>query len=187
MRTSRRHALAALLGTLICATASAPAAAQRPLSIGIAGGVTVPAGSLRDGVNTGWHALGTVGLSSPMQPLGLRLDGAYNRFSYSDRTRLALGGAGTQSVSSATLNASYRLPMTNSPLSPYLITGLGAYRTDCSFGPGCAGSTRFGWNGGLGTRLYTMGVTSFIEARYHQTTRGDSGVHFVPVTLGLLF
>src|SRR4051812_28983327 len=57
----------------------------------------------------------------------------------------------------------------------------------CSLGPGCAGSTHFGWNAGLGTRLYTWGVTSFLEARYHRTTRAGRGVHYVPVTFGLLF
>ena len=49
------------------------------------------------------------------------------------------------------------------------------------------GSTRFGWNTGLGTRLYTWGVTSFLEARYHRTTRAGAGVHYIPVTFGLLF
>jgi opacity protein-like surface antigen len=191
MRASNRSVVVAVLGmitcTLFCAATPAIAAAQRSLHLGVAGGVSVPSGTLRDGVNTGWHALGTIALSSPMQPLGLRLDGAYNRFAFSDQAGTALRGDGNQTVSSATLNASYRLPMTNSPLSPYVIAGLGAYRTACSLSPGCDASTRFGWNAGLGTKLYLRGVTSFLEARYHQTSRGESGVHFVPVTFGLLF
>jgi opacity protein-like surface antigen len=180
----RRHALALLLGIT---TPLAPLAAQRPLHVGVAGGVSVPEGDLRDGAKTGWHALGTLALSSPMQPIGLRLDAAYNRFAFSDDVRAALRADGYQTVGSATLNASYRIPATNSPFSPYLITGLGAYRTDCSLDTGCGASTRFGWNAGLGTKLYTFGVTSFLEARYHRTTRGGSGVHYFPVTFGLLF
>jgi Outer membrane protein beta-barrel domain len=185
MRYARHRVLGLLLGTLLWPTAAL--SAQRPLSVGVAGGVSVPDGSLRDGARTGWHALGTLALGSPMQPLGLRLDAAYNRFAFTDQVRAALRGDGVQTVSSATLNASYRLPMTDSPLSPYLITGLGGYHTSCSLGPGCAGSIRFGWNAGLGTRLYTWGVTSFLEARYHRTTRAGRGVHYVPVTFGLLF
>ena len=50
--------------------------AQRLVSFGVAGGVSIPQGDLRDAANTGWHALGTVVVSTPMQPLGLRLDGA---------------------------------------------------------------------------------------------------------------
>jgi hypothetical protein len=162
-------------------------AAQRPISIGIAGGVSVPSGDLRDGVNTGWRALATVALSTPMQPLGLRLDAAYDRFAFSDRVRAAVGDSGNQTVGSMTLNATYRLPMTDSPLSPYLISGLGAYRTACSPGPSCDAVTRYGWNVGLGSRLLVLGVRSFVEARYHRTGRGDSDVHFFPVTVGLLF
>src|SRR5919204_2860473 len=108
---------------------AAPLGAQRAISIGVAGGVSVPQGDLRDGVNTGWHALGTLALGSLMQPLGLRFDVAYNRFAFSDQSRQALGGNGYLATSSATLNATYRLPMTNAPASPYLISGLGAYRT----------------------------------------------------------
>jgi hypothetical protein len=181
----RRWILVATWCALFCPTA--PIEAQRPISIGIAGGVSVPVGDLRDGVGTGWHALGTLALSTLMQPLGLRLDIAYNHFAFTDEMETTLGEDGSQTVGSATLNATYRLPMTNSPLSPYLITGLGAYRTECSVGPGCGTTTRYGWNIGLGTKLYVLGFRSFLEARYHRTDRGDSDVHFFPVTFGVMF
>ena len=180
----RRWFVGALWLGLVSPAASA--AAQRPVSIGVAGGVSVPQGDLRDGVTTGWHALGTVALTTLTQPLGIRLDVAYNRFAFSDETRTAAGGAGHEAVSSATLNATYRLPMTDALASPYLISGLGAYRTECSLGPGCNASTRYGWNVGLGTRLYLLGVRSFLEARYHRTARAGSDVHYFPVTLGLM-
>src|ERR687884_474888 len=111
------------------ATPQAAARAQRPISLGLAGGVSFPQGDLRDAANTGWHALGTLALSTLTQPLGLRVDVAYTQFGLS-------AGGGHQSVSSATLNGTYRLPMTNSPMSPYLIAGLGAYRSDCSLAQG---------------------------------------------------
>jgi opacity protein-like surface antigen len=121
-----------------------------------------------------------------MQPLGLRLDAAYDRFAFSDRVQAAVG-SGNQTVGSATLNATYRLPMTNSPMSPYLISGLGAYRIACSLGPGCESTTKFGWNVGLGAKLFVVGVRSFAEARYHRTGRGDSNVHYFPITFGVMF
>jgi hypothetical protein len=157
--------------------------AQRPISVGVAGGVSVPQGNLRDGANTGWHALGTIALGTLMQPIGLRLDAAYNRFAFSDGVGATAGLDGHQSIGSATLNASYRLPMTNSPLSPYLIGGVGAYRSDCSLGTAsCAAVTRFGWNAGLGTRMRVLPFGTFIEARYHRTRRSG----FVPVTVGVV-
>jgi hypothetical protein len=88
-------------------------------------------------------------------------------------------------MSSATLNLTYRLPMTNSPISPYVITGLGAYRSDCV--ETCGASTRFGWNSGLGTKLNAIGLRTFLEARYHRTKRGNASLSYVPVTFGLIF
>jgi hypothetical protein len=173
----RRSMLAAIWVAL---TFSVPSLeAQRPISVGLAGGVSLPQGDLADGVNTGWHAFGTLALSTVMQPLGLRLDVAYNRFAFSDVD-------GHQAVGSATLNATYRLPMTNSPMSPYLISGLGAYRTECSLDVGCDPMTKFGWNVGLGTKLF-VGFRSFVEARYHRTKRGDANVSYFPLTLGVMF
>jgi hypothetical protein len=174
----RRWLLAAVCAGLSSAVAPLEAQ-QRPVSIGLAGGVSFPQGDLADGANTGWHALGNLWLSTLMQPLGLRLDVAYNRFELSDVD-------GNQTVGSATLNGTYRLPMTNSPMSPYLIAGLGAYRSECSRATGCEATTKFGWNAGLGTKLF-VGFRSFLEARYHRTKQGDRSVNYFPLTFGLMF
>src|SRR5687767_10102362 len=159
--------------------------AQRPVSIGIAGGASIPSGELREGVEVGWHALATIAVSTLMQPLGLRIDVAYNRFAFTDEGP-ALPDA-YQSTASATLNFTYRLPMTSSPLSPYPISGLGAYRSDCSLESGCEPTTRYGWNVGLGTRLFVLGFRSFLEARYHRTEVGDTDVQYFTPTFGILF
>src|SRR5918999_4153623 len=97
-----------LLAACVAAAASTTSLeAQRPIFIGLAGGGSLPQGDLSDAANTGWHALGTIGLSTLMQPLGLRLDVAYNRFPFSDDAQTALGEDGDQSVGSATLNVTY--------------------------------------------------------------------------------
>jgi hypothetical protein len=179
----RRWLLTAACSALLCP--GLEVAAQRPLSIGVGGGATFPTGDLRTSANTGWNVLGTAALGSLMQPIGLRLDVAYNRFHVPGPT--VSGVSGDQSVGSATLNASYRIPMTNSPLSPYLISGLGAYRSDCSGGIDCASATRYGWNVGLGTKLYVLGARSFLEARYHRTKRAGNTVQFIPLSVGILF
>lgn len=160
-------------------------AAQRPVSIGIAGGASIPTGNLRDGVELGWHGLATIAVSTLMQPLGLRIDVAYNRFAFSDNAP-ALADE-YQATGSATLNFTYRLPMTNSPMSPYLISGAGAYRSECSLESGCEATTRYGWNVGLGTKLFVLGFRSFLEARYHRTEIGDTGVQYFTPTFGVLF
>ncbi|MDQ4080355.1 MAG: outer membrane beta-barrel protein, partial [Gemmatimonadota bacterium] len=166
--------LRALVTTMLIMPASVPG--QRPVSIGLAGGASIPSGELREGVDVGWHGLATIVVSTLMQPLGLRVDVAYNRFAFSDDTP-ALAEE-YQSTGSATLNFTYRLPMTNSPMSPYLISGLGAYRSECSLDTGCEATTRYGWNVGLGTKLYVLGFRSFLEARYHRTEIGDTDIQY---------
>jgi hypothetical protein len=174
--------IGALVGVLVAPTALV---AQRPVSIGIAGGASIPAGDLRDGLDVGWHGLATIAVSTLMQPLGLRIDVAYNRFAFSDDAPAVANEY--QSTGSATLNFTYRLPMTNSPMSPYLISGLGAYRSECSLGTGCDPTTRYGWNVGLGTKLFVLGFRSFLEARYHRTEIGGTDVQFFTPTFGLFF
>jgi hypothetical protein len=177
----------AVAGLLAACAPLAALQGQRPLSLAVGGGVSLPQGGWSDGVTSaGWNALAALVLSTHMQPLGLRLDAAYDQFAYSDAAQTALGGAGNQSMISGTLNVTYRLPAAGSPMSPYLISGLGAYHGRCSRGPACDGATRYGWNVGLGTKLHLVGVRSFLEARYHRTERAGRDVNFFPITLGLM-
>jgi hypothetical protein len=159
---------------LVLGLLGAPLQAQH---LSVAGGVSLPQGDLDRSAATGWHGLASLGFGSVMQPLGLRLDAAYNRFPMS-------GPLADEhlTAASATLNLTYRLPKATSPISPYLIIGLGAYHTDCSLD--CDASTRLGWNFGLGARLHALGGV-FIEARYHRTGADGAGVHFFPLTIGL--
>ena len=161
--------------------------AQRPIAFGVGGGLSLPQGDVNDDVTTGWHALVTAALGSPMQPLGLRLDVAYNRFGFNDQLQTALGGVGHLTTASATLNITYRLPKATWSVSPYLIWGLGAYRTDCSLGPGCESRVRYGWNYGLGAKFYFLGLRNFIEIRGHRTKSRTSDVHYFPLTFGIMF
>ena len=161
--------------------------AQRPISLGVGGGVSLPQGDVDDDVNIGWHGLGTAELASPMHPWGLRLDVAYNRFAFSDQLETALGGEGDLTVGSATLNFTYRLPQVTWPVQAYLLWGLGAYRTDCSLGPGCESRVRYGWNYGLGAKFFFLGFRNFIEFRGHRTKSRTDDVHYFPLTLGIMF
>ena len=166
-----------LVVLVLTVAAAARLEAQRAISFGLAGGVSLPEGKLADGVEPGWHALAVIALSSLMQPLGLRLDVAYSRFAF-DADALPAFRGDHQTTSSATLNLTYRLPMTNSPMSPYIIVGAGGYRSDCSQ---CEATTDFGWNAGAGTKLILLGIRTFLEARYHRA--GAS--HYFPLTLGV--
>ena len=144
-----------------------PLPAQSPLSFGLGGGLSFPEGEVADQVNTGWNALVTAQLASPMHPWELRLDAAYNRFEFSDQVETVLGGEGHQMAGSATLNIVYRLPRVTWPVQAYLLGGLGAYRTDCSLG--CQSRVRYGWNYGLGAKFFFLGFKNFVEIRGHRS------------------
>jgi hypothetical protein len=169
-----RNRLVLIALALSCAAAPvAPLEAQRLVSLNVGGGATLPLGNLADGADPGWHALAGLGIGSLMQPIGIRVEGAYNRFG---------GDASADPViTSATLNFTYRLPMTNSPVSPYLITGWGAHWLDCS-DAACDADQRFGGNAGLGMK-FNVGLRGFIESRFHWVT---GKVRYVPVTFGIM-
>src|SRR5437763_12615091 len=160
MRNQRRRMTRALILIGVSTVHAAMAGAQRPVTLNLGGGVSFPVARFHDVANTGWHALASIGVSTLMQPLGLRLDGDYNHFS-------AKSGGPTPAITSGTLNFTYRLPMTNSPLSPFVIVGLGGYHLACSSTPTCESTTRFGWNAGLGTKFAALGLKGFLESRFN--------------------
>lgn len=190
----RRSILAALAAALLgLLPPAAPAHGQRPVTFGVAGGVSLPAGDFGDGVDVGWHALATISLGSQMHayPLALRLDGAYSQFAFAGTVAGTGGGSalagGSQRTFSVTLNPTYRLPSAGWPLAPYVIGGAGAYNLGCAGDARCDATTRFGWNAGLGTRFAGLRLKGFVEARYHRVALGGGDVQFFPVTLGLTF
>jgi hypothetical protein len=159
---------------------STEATAQRPVTLSLGGGASVPLGRFADRASVGWHGLGSLGLSTHMQPIGLRLDAHHNRFT-------AKAAGPDQAITSATLNLSYRLPMTNSPFSPYVIAGGGAYRFECVGGTDCGTSTRVGWNAGVGSKWAGFGMKGFVEARWNAVNSDAGNVRFVPLTFALTF
>jgi hypothetical protein len=182
---------AILTGALLAALPMAALHGQRPVTLGLAGGVSLPAGNFGDGVDVGWRALATLSLGSQMHlhPLALRIDGAYDQFGFAGTGGTGPGApaGGSQRIISATVNPSYRLPSAGWPLSPYLIGGAGAYNLGCTGDATCDATTRFGWNAGLGTKFAGLRLRGFIEARYHRVALEGGDVQYFPVTLGLTF
>jgi len=154
--------------------------AQRPLQVNLGGGVSFPVAHFQDAAGVGWNALAGIGVSSFMQAWGLRLDGAYDHFA-------SKNGGPTPAITSGTFNFTYRVPMNNSPLSPYVITGLGAYHLSCSGTATCVGFTRIGWNAGVGTKFVILGMRGFLESRFQAVNASGGNIRFVPITLGLTF
>jgi len=166
------------------ALVSMPASAQlslvKPISIGIAGGGSLPMSDFADANKTGYNGTLVVALKLPVIPVGLRLDGAYNRFAYK-------GVDGNLQMASATGNLTYNLPSIG--ISPYLIGGAGMYSWVQSVDglPSTDRENDFGWNAGAGIKLPLVMFSTFVEARYNRVSVGDGHVDFVPVTFGIMF
>ena len=167
------------LGVVVALALCTPSmSAQRPIVIGLGGGASQPLGDFADAAELGWHALAVISLESIMLPQSLRADIGYGVFPFKD----VPGSDGNHTVGSATVNLGYRLPMTDSPFSPYILTGFGWYQLGCD--QDCEKTIVAGWNAGLGTKFIAMGLNGFIESRFHYVYGGPGSATFVPVTIG---
>lgn len=175
------------LGLTALALTASPATAQKPFSFGVGGGVALPLGNFKDQANTGLNATVALGLGLPMLPVGVRIEGAYNRFGFSDEAKAVfLGEKGNWSISSATANVTLGLPISAVVVSPYLIAGGGMYWNSCSLSI-CTSESDFGYNVGLGVKLRALVASGYLEARYHSVQSEGESTNFIPITIGFTF
>jgi hypothetical protein len=176
------------LGALALVATANTAVAQKPVSFGLAAGVSMPMGDFKDAANTGLNGTVLVGLGLPMLPVGVRLEGSYNRFAFSDANAAAAGEKGNVTISSATANVTFGLPGVV-VLSPYVIAGAGMYWTGCdiSGNNACNSKSDLGFNGGVGIKLRALVASAFLEARYHSVQTEGKATNYVPITIGFMF
>lgn len=182
MTIRRTLRLAAATVTLTAGAATA-AHAQSPLKLGIAGGVALPVADLADLNEAGYNGTVTLAFNAPLVPVGLRVDGMFNRLNGKDDAVLE---APDLDISSVNANVTYTLlPLPVARL--YLIGGAGYYSTKFR-DTALETQGKLGYNGGAGVRFGTGGAQLFVEARYHRVNlENDAKLDFVPVTIGFLF
>jgi hypothetical protein len=178
----RNLTIGAAVAVLALTLGAADAAAQFRLSVGggPSFGISMPVDEHGDEVSTGYNAQVSVGLSVPLLPVALRADGMLNQFPVSgeDHSFRSL---------SASLNGVLSIPSIG--ITPYLIGGLGFYRTQFTEDEhGHAGDTvtNMGINVGAGVRVGLPGLSVFGEARLHNVF-ADDAVRFAPLTVGVSF
>jgi hypothetical protein len=178
--------LAAAALALITTTASAQSA--KGVSLGISAGATIPVGDFGDLYSTGYNGTVSLMFKSYGSPLGLRIDGMYNKMEVKDDGVITVPGGFIESASimGANANLVYSLPGTG--ITPYLIGGGGIYSLkphgeDIDFDS----ESDFGVNGGIGASFPLSGFNTFIEARLHHVFTEGRATQFVPVTFGISF
>lgn len=157
------------------------AQSTKPISVGISGGAAIPAGDLADDYNTGFNGTLSIGFRSYGSPIGIRIDGMYNKLSVRDDRIVSLPDA---IITSANANLVYALPGTG--IRPYLIGGGGVYGTKLDVS-GARTESDLGLNGGIGAAFPLSGFNTFIEARFHHIFTEGGSTQFVPVTFGISF
>jgi hypothetical protein len=175
--------VAALAAIALSASTSA-AQSNKAVSIGISGGAAIPVGDFGDLYSTGWNGTGSLMFRSLGSPLGIRVDGMYNRLSVKDDVI----GIPFDNVSIASANANLVYNLSGVGITPYLIGGAGAYWLK-GHGDGFDGDSesKLGVNGGIGASFQLSGFNTFIEARYHHVFTDENATQFIPVTFGISF
>jgi hypothetical protein len=161
--------------------------AQRAIGVNLGAGPSIGIG---DDKGTGFHVNAGVGFAPAMLPVGLRLEGMFQRLPEGDDHHNYLSGS---------LNAEVGLPL--AVIRPYAIGGIGLVRHEEIHGDhGHGAHTDFAFNVGLGTNFGLMGRSAYIEARYFRLGGGDDHGHghghghddhtgntFIPITIGIRF
>ena len=170
-----RKSLYALVAASLLVASAERAEAQLPslLRFNVNGGAAMPMSDAGDIWSAGFRVGAGVELRAPLVPVGLRLDGAYDRMSVKG------GGDGNLSILSGTVNAVLSMPVM--PL--YLVGGAGLYRLDAGADP----SNELGFNVGAGFALPLPMLSPFIEARFTQINGDGGNFRYIPVVAGIRF
>jgi hypothetical protein len=193
-----------ILGVALALTAGADRATAQGFGLGASIGANVPNGKFGENATTGLVANGLAELRFSNR-FGLRAEGFWSRSDLDNAFIRKVGnrvlpsnGVGNVSGNVNLLGAIGNVMVSFGPsaIQPYLIGGVGLYRQ--RFAQDIEGTfdefrhirdvdNSVGYNGGAGIRLSFLGMTTFIEGRYHAVGKGDSRTNFIPVTIGFTF
>jgi opacity protein-like surface antigen len=173
----------AFLTLFLLAAVSVPASADAQIPgvrLGLGAGPAFPVGHLGEEATTGVHVLGTLGLEVPLLPVGLRVDGLWQR--YPDVHEGHFNAMG------ALVNGTFRVPMAGA--RPYVVGGIGFMHheePETDHGDHAhegESGTDFAFGVGAGLEIRLLGLGGFIEARYLDWGQGNRAV---PLTVGVRF
>jgi hypothetical protein len=182
MRGLSRGLAALITGTLLVAPATVWA---QGAEFALGGGVGFPTGNFDNSVKTGWHGLVGVSFVPNGWPVGIQIDGQYQQYKFdgsaSLKDRFIMG----------TGNVVFKFKSSEgSKVRPYIIGGPGIYNIKATGSNDIGvltsgGTTKFGFNAGVGFDFKAGGAGLFVESRFHNVFTSGADVKFIPVTLGI--
>lgn len=183
MKTFRRLLAVAPLALVVSAAsahAQGTGAPTRPVSVGIAGGLSIPTGDAGDAIESGFVVGGLLEFARPVSPVAFRFEVDYQRFG----SKLDVPGAGNLRVISGVANVLYKFA--GETARPYLLGGVGLFNTGSSV-EGSESETDFGANVGVGLELPLSGITAFGDVRYQAIFASPDNVNLIPIRVGVRF
>ncbi len=153
-----------------------PTAAEAQVRFMAGAGVTNPVGDLNDAADVGWHAMGGMQLSVATLPIGLRGDAGYHAFGEQ-------GPSPSVSILSGAVSLVVTLPGVG--LSPYVLGGMGIYRTSLDV-TGADLTSDTGIHAAFGVDIGALGFGGFAELRgVNVSTEGSGNFRFLTATFGV--
>ena len=182
-RTSSWAGRSVLGAGIFAFTVSSTALSQgstNPFSFGVSAGASIPVGDLANGVKTGFNVGAQVGVRQPMWPVGLRLDGQFNRFKSKNETENF-----NFDITSVSLDVVFMPSGMTSPLKPYFLAGPSYFHSSAGFQGVSTSSNDWGLNAGAGVEYLLTGFSTFLEARYDWIHTGNGSDSFIPISVGI--
>lgn len=170
-----RNLLGVAAAALALVASASSAEAQRPVSIGLSAGASLPVGTLGDATETGYNVSAMADFGLPTLPFGFRVEAMYNALGLSV-------GDGNYRVVALTGNLKWAFP--GIAMRPYVVVGGGLYNGKLPEGPA---DSNFGMNGGAGVDFALSGFSAFGEIRFHSSFIEEENLNFVPISFGIRF
>jgi hypothetical protein len=153
---------------------AAPLAGSAQVRLMAGGGLDTPMGDFGDAAEAGWHLMAGMQLGVPSIPIALRGDGGYHSFGQA-------AAAPSVDMLSGNLSLVFNLPGVG--LVPYVLGGVGAYRTSVE---GLDATSDNGFHLAFGVNIGAIGFGGFGEVRFIDVNRDLGGdARFITATLGL--
>lgn len=179
----------ALVATAANAQSVVPAA--KPVSFGIAGGMSMPTGDFGDGFKSGYNVSGLLQFQQPTWPVALRIEAQYQDFSAKDGVDVSAKSMG------GLANALYYFP-TKSTVRPYVTGGLGFFHFKMDASAICEdlpvdtdecsrSDNKFGFDFGAGLEFQLSGMSTFVEANWQSVQTEGAATRMFPIRVGIKF
>jgi hypothetical protein len=176
-----------VLGAVLLASVGAAPAVAQGAKFSVGGGLTLPLSDLGDATSTGFHGLAAVSFVPTGSPVGVQVDGMFQRLGVDDDPVLGEVDANFQIIQ-GTANAVYKFQTSEATrVHPYLIGGVGLYNykfTGDDVGDDSSESD-FGINAGAGFDFMAGAVGIFVEGRFHNVFAEGDNLNFIPITVGV--